>query len=74
MMVGYIVAIGVIMLMAVVGIVIAWYRGYAAGRWDGLVDQNCRMGQAARVIKKELDWATNWSARDSLHDISDLED
>ncbi len=73
-MVGYIVTIGVIMLMAVVGIVITWHRGYAAGRLDGLTDQNCRMGQAARVIKKELDWATNWSARDSLHNISDLED
>ncbi len=73
-MVGYIVTIGVIMLMAVVGIVIAWHKGYNEGRLDGLADQNCRMGQAARVIKKELDWATNWPPRDSLHNISDLED
>lgn len=73
-MIGFLITIGGMALVAVVGIVLAWHKGYNAGRLDGLADQNCRMGQAARVIKKELDWATNWSARDSLHNISDLED
>ena len=73
-MLGYIITVGVIILMAVVAIAIAWHRGYAEGRLDGRADENCRMAQAARIIKKELDSATQWSARDSLHDISDLED
>ena len=74
MMVGYIVTIGVIVLMAVVGIAIAWHRGYAAGHEDGRADENCKMAQAAYAIRKELAAVTEWSPRDSLHDMTDLED
>jgi len=64
---------GVVLLLFAI-IRIAWNTGYTAGHLVGRADEVCQMAQVEDSIKKKLVKATNWSARDSLHGISDLED
>ncbi len=65
--------VGVVLFVSAI-IRITWNSGYTAGLRHRPLAILPKMVKAVEIHKNELNMAPNWSAQDSLHDISDLDD